>query len=266
MYNLAQVAEGAGVPSTASLPGPSGDAYGFPGGMQATCSASPTSASTWPSPSWTSGWSCPRRHQVATQNTYYTNVVQTPASPSRAAWASPSGLPDKYSWVPSTFSGEGTPPGTTELVPKADYKRRRPRPGRQPHGEPTTSPTTSASCRSPTPPTTGAPASPPPITITDNGSPLTAWTLGLRLHRQPALTTGWSGNWTQSRKNVTSPTPPGTAASHGRQRVRRATLLSGTNTAPGPPSPSTARPAPDPAHRTAVVPWTAGVRYAELPL
>ncbi len=41
------------------------------------------------------------------------------------------------------------------------------------------------------------------ITITNLGSPITAWTLGLYLPGNQTLSNGWNGNWTQSGKTVT---------------------------------------------------------------
>jgi hypothetical protein len=41
------------------------------------------------------------------------------------------------------------------------------------------------------------------ITITNLGSPITAWTLGYSYTGNQTLSSGWNGNWTQSGKTVT---------------------------------------------------------------
>ena len=72
------------------------------------------------------------------------------------------------------------------------------------------------------------------ITITNNGSPITSWTLAYSYTGNQALTQGWSGNWTQSGANVTVTNASwnGSLATGGSTQIGANFSYSGTNTAP----------------------------------
>ena len=72
------------------------------------------------------------------------------------------------------------------------------------------------------------------ITITNNGSPITSWTLAYSYTGNQALTQGWSGNWTQSGQNVTVTNANwnGSLATGGSTQIGANFSYSGTNTAP----------------------------------
>jgi cellulose 1,4-beta-cellobiosidase len=72
------------------------------------------------------------------------------------------------------------------------------------------------------------------ITITNEGSALTAWTLTYSYSGNQALTQGWSGNWTQSGPNVTVTNASwnGSLATGASTQIGANFSYSGTNTAP----------------------------------
>src|SRR3984893_6842887 len=72
------------------------------------------------------------------------------------------------------------------------------------------------------------------ITITNNGSAITTWTLSYSYTRIQALPQGLSGNWTQSGRNVTVTNASwnGSLATGGSTQIGANFSYSGTNTAP----------------------------------
>ena len=72
------------------------------------------------------------------------------------------------------------------------------------------------------------------ITITNEGSALTSWTLTYSYAGNQALTQGWSGNWTQSGQNVTVTNASwnGSLATGASTQIGANFSYSGTNTAP----------------------------------
>ena len=72
------------------------------------------------------------------------------------------------------------------------------------------------------------------ITITNEGSALTSWTLTYSYAGNQALTQGWSGNWTQSGQNVTVTNASwnGALATGASTQIGANFSYSGTNTAP----------------------------------
>ena len=72
------------------------------------------------------------------------------------------------------------------------------------------------------------------VTITNTGTPVTSWTLAYSYTGNQALTQGWSGNWTQSGKNVTVTNASwnGSLGTGGSTSLGANFSYSGTNTAP----------------------------------
>jgi hypothetical protein len=72
------------------------------------------------------------------------------------------------------------------------------------------------------------------ITITNNGPAITAWTLGYSYTGNQALAQGWSGNWTQSGRNVTVTNANwnGSLGTGASTQIGANFSYSGTNTAP----------------------------------
>ena len=72
------------------------------------------------------------------------------------------------------------------------------------------------------------------VTITNTGTPVTSWTLAYSYTGNQALAQGWSGNWTQSGKNVTVTNASwnGSLATGGSTQIGANFSYSGTNTAP----------------------------------
>ena len=72
------------------------------------------------------------------------------------------------------------------------------------------------------------------VTITNEGSALTSWTLTYSYSGNQQLTQGWSGNWTQSGENVTVTNASwnGSLATGAATQIGANFSYSGTNTAP----------------------------------
>ena len=72
------------------------------------------------------------------------------------------------------------------------------------------------------------------ITITNNGAAISSWTLGYSYSGNQTLSSGWSGNWTQSGKNVTvtSASWNGSLATGASAQIGANFTYTGTNTAP----------------------------------
>jgi cellulose 1,4-beta-cellobiosidase len=72
------------------------------------------------------------------------------------------------------------------------------------------------------------------VTITNNGSAITSWTLAYSYSGNQTLSQGWSGNWTQSGQNVTVTNASwnGALATGGSTSIGANFSYSGTNTAP----------------------------------
>ncbi len=72
------------------------------------------------------------------------------------------------------------------------------------------------------------------VTVTNLGSPITAWTLTYSYAGNQALANGWNGNWTQTGKTVTvtNASYNGSLATGGTAVPGAQFAYSGTNTAP----------------------------------
>jgi len=72
------------------------------------------------------------------------------------------------------------------------------------------------------------------VTITNNGAAISSWTLGYSYAGNQTLSSGWSGNWSQSGKNVTvtSASWNGSLAAGASTQLGANFTYTGTNTAP----------------------------------
>ena len=72
------------------------------------------------------------------------------------------------------------------------------------------------------------------ITVTNLGSPVTSWTLGYSYSGNQQLAQGWSGNWSQSGRNVTVTNASwnGSLGTGGSAQIGANFSYSGTNTSP----------------------------------
>src|SRR5580700_7809679 len=92
------------------------------------------------------------------------------------------------------------------------------------------------------------------VAVTNEGSPVTSWTLGYSYAGNQQLTEGWDGTWSQSGKNVTltSASWNGSLGTGGRTSAGANFSYSGTNAAPtaftlnGTTCSTSAGPAPSP--------------------
>jgi len=239
MYTLAKSLKAAGVPLDGiGFQGHLATQYGFPSGMQANLQRFADLGLDVAITELDVRMVLPSdATKVATQNTYYTNVVNACLAVSRCVGITVWDYTDKYSWVPGTFSGEGDATlYDANLVPKADYDAVvAALGGTTSSPSPTTSPTGSTSCKVAYTANDWGSGFTATITITDNGPPLTAWTLGYGYAGNQTLTTGWSGNWSQSGKNitVTNASWNGVIPTGGSVSIGANFSYSGTNTAPG---------------------------------
>jgi endo-1,4-beta-xylanase len=118
--------------------------------------------------------------QDSTQSTYYTNVINACKATSRCVGWTVWGVSDNYSWVPSTFSGQGAPLlwntneqqkslYTTVLNSLGGTSSPPPTTTRPTTAPPTTAPPTT------TPPTTAPPTTTPPTTAPPAGGCTASW-------------------------------------------------------------------------------------------
>ena len=72
------------------------------------------------------------------------------------------------------------------------------------------------------------------ITITNTGSAISSWTLGYSYTGNQQLSSGWSGTWTQSGKNISvaSASWNGSLATGASTQIGANFSYTGTNTAP----------------------------------
>jgi endo-1,4-beta-xylanase len=162
----------------------------------------------------------------ATQNTFYTNVVRACLGVSRCVGLTTWGVTDNYSWVPSTFSGQGAALlYNGSYQPKAAYNAvitalggpaTSPPPSSPPASPPPSSP--------PPPPPSSPPASPPPaggcsasyanvnqwpggfqatVTVQNGSSARTSWTVTWTFPSGQSISQLWNGTVTQSGSAVT---------------------------------------------------------------
>jgi endo-1,4-beta-xylanase len=164
----------------------------------------------------------------ATQQTYYDNVVKACVAISRCVGITTWGVSDNYSWVPSTFSGQGAPLlwDTNEQVKTTLYNSVISSLG----GTVTTSsPTASASPTTSSPSPSPTTASPTPtsgsgsgctatyaivsqwgggfqanVTVTNGSSARSSWTVGWTFPNGQTITQIWSATETQSGSAVTA--------------------------------------------------------------
>jgi endo-1,4-beta-xylanase len=173
--------------------------------------------------------------QDTTQATYYTNVVKACLAVSRCVGITIWDYTDKYSWVPSTFSGQGAAlPWDANLSKKPVYSSIAaamggpasppPTSSRPTTAPPTTAPPTTAPPTT-APPTTAPPTTPPAsgrchvtyqvtsqwnvgfttnVTIGNTGSSaINGWTLRWTFANGQQVTQGWNGALTQNGAQVT---------------------------------------------------------------
>jgi endo-1,4-beta-xylanase len=156
----------------------------------------------------------------ATQATYYTNVVKACLAVTRCVGLTVWDYTDKYSWVPSTFSGQGAAtPWDANLNKKPVYNTIATALG----GTASPSPSMSGTPGSPSP--TATPTSPAPsgpchigyqvtsqwnngfvasVTIGNTGTgAINGWTLKWSFPGGQTLSSSWSGTFTQSGSQVT---------------------------------------------------------------
>jgi endo-1,4-beta-xylanase len=170
--------------------------------------------------------------QDTTQATYYTNVVKACLAVSRCVGITIWDYTDKYSWVPSTFPGQGAPlPWDTNLAKKPLYNTIAAAlggPATPPPTTPTGVPTTTRPSTPPpstAPPTSRPPTTPPAsgpchvsyqvtsqwnvgfttnVVISNTGaSAINGWTLRWTFANGQKVTQGWNGTFTQSGAQVT---------------------------------------------------------------
>jgi endo-1,4-beta-xylanase len=180
-------------------------------------------------------------NKVATQATYYTNVVKACLAVTRCVGITIWDYTDKYSWIPGVFSGEGSAlPWDQNLAKKPDVYGAISTGlgGTGDGGSPTPTPT-------PTPPTGGCKVTyatndwgsgfTANITITNQGPPISSWTLKYSYTGNQTIQPGpWGGNWTQSGKDitVTNASWNGSLATGGTASPGANFNYSGTNAAP----------------------------------
>jgi endo-1,4-beta-xylanase len=174
--------------------------------------------------------------QDATQVTYYSNVVKACMAITRCVGITIWDFTDKYSWVPSAFSGQGAAcPWDSNLNKKASvYGAISTALGGDGGGGQTPPPPPPGGCTvvySVNGWNTGFTAN---ITITNQGSATNGWTLKYSYAGDQKLTQGWSGTWSQSGKDVTVTNASwnGTLATGASTSVGGNFTYTGTNTAP----------------------------------
>ncbi len=237
MYNLAKSLLAAGVPLNGiGFQGHLATQYGFPSGMQANLQRFADLGLDVAVTELDVRMILPSDDtKVATQNSYYTQVVNACLAVSRCVGITIWDYTDKYSWVPGTFSGQGNAClYDSNLAPKADYYAVVAALGGTTSPSPTTSPTGSASCKVTYTANDWGSGFTANVTITNNGSAMTSWTLAYSYTGNQTLTTGWSGNWSQSGKNVTVTNASwnGSLSTGGSASIGANFSYSGTNTAP----------------------------------
>ncbi|MEV5707295.1 endo-1,4-beta-xylanase [Actinoallomurus sp. NPDC052274] len=176
--------------------------------------------------------------KVNTQAQYYTNVVKACLAVTRCVGITIWDYTDKYSWIPGTFSGEGSAlPWDENLNKKPQiYGAISTALGGTDDGGGTPTPTpTPGSCKvaySANDWGTGFTAN---ITITNGSSAINGWTLKFSYAGNQQLSQGWSGTWSQSGNTVTviNASWNGSLAAGASTSVGANFTYSGSNTAPG---------------------------------
>jgi endo-1,4-beta-xylanase len=167
--------------------------------------------------------------QDSTQATYYTNVINACKAVSRCVGWSVWGVSDNYSWVPSTFSGQGAPllwdsneqqkPLYTTVLNALGGGSTPP-----PTSPPPTSTRPSTPPPSSPPPTSQPPTSPPPaggctaaysvvnqwpggfqanVTVTNGSAARSSWQVSWTFPSGQTITQLWNGTVSQSGSSVT---------------------------------------------------------------
>ncbi|MEN3308269.1 MAG: endo,4-beta-xylanase [Micromonosporaceae bacterium] len=166
----------------------------------------------------------------ATQTTFYTNVVRACMAIGRCAGITVWGVSDNFSWVPSTFSGQGAPLlwNTNEQMKTALYNAVINALGGTP---PSSSPPSSPASRPPSsappssaPPSSAPPSSPPAsgacsatytivsqwntgfqatVTVQNGSAARSSWTVSWAFPNGQTITQLWNGTFTQSGSAVT---------------------------------------------------------------
>jgi endo-1,4-beta-xylanase len=193
----------------------------------------------------------------ATQDQYYTNVVKACLAVSRCVGITIWDYTDKYSWVPSVFSGEGAAlPWDANLARKPHlYNAITAALGGTATPPPSSSPPSSAPPSS-APPSSAPPTSPPPagachvaysvasqwstgfvasVTIGNTGgTALSGWTLKWSFAAGQTVSNGWNGVFAQSGSNVTvtNASYNGTIAAGGSTSLGFQGVSSGGNPVP----------------------------------
>jgi len=238
MYNLAKSLKAAGVPLDGiGFQGHLAVQYGTPSGMQANLQRFADLGLDVAITELDVRMVLPSdATKVAAQNTIYTNVVNACLAVSRCVGITIWDYTDKYSWIPSVFSGEGNALlYDSNLQPKADYTAVvAALGGTTTSPSPTTTPTTGTSCKvtySASDWGTGFTAN---ITLTNNGPAITSWKLAYSYTGNQTLTSGWSGSWAQSGKNVTVTNASwnGSLSTGASTTIGANFTYSGTNAAP----------------------------------
>jgi endo-1,4-beta-xylanase len=166
----------------------------------------------------------------ATQTTFYTNVVRACMAIGRCAGITVWGVSDNFSWVPSTFSGQGAPLlwNTNEQMKTALYNAvinalGGTPPSSSPPSSPASRPPSSAPPSSP-PPSSAPPSSPPAsgacsatytilsqwntgfqatVTVQNGSAARSSWTVSWAFPNGQTITQLWNGTFTQSGSAVT---------------------------------------------------------------
>jgi endo-1,4-beta-xylanase len=195
----------------------------------------------------------------ATQVTYYTNVVKACLAVSRCVGITIWDYTDKYSWVPSTFSGQGAAlPWDTNLNKKTTLYNAiatalggtatSPPPTTASPPPTTASPTATSSSRPPsTPPASGTCHISYQVTsqwstgfvvnlvINNTGSStISGWSLKWTFANGQTVASGWNGTFSQSGSavTVTNASYNGTIAAGGNTSLGFQGVSSGTNAVP----------------------------------
>ncbi|GIH20950.1 endo-1,4-beta-xylanase [Rugosimonospora africana] len=204
--------------------------------------------------------------QDATQATYYTNVVKACLAVSRCVGITIWDYTDKYSWVPSTFPGQGAPlPWDANLAKKPLYDTivaalggpttppsSTPPSSTRPSSTPPSSTPTTSTSPTRTPPTSAPPASgrchvtyqvasqwntgfTANVTVANTGSTaINGWTLRWTFANGQKVTQSWNGTFSQSgaQVTVTNVSYNGTIPAGGSTSLGFNGSWSGTNAVP----------------------------------
>jgi endo-1,4-beta-xylanase len=171
-------------------------------------------------------------NKVATQASYYSEVTKACVAVTRCVGITIWDYTDKYSWVPSTFNGQGSAlPWDENLAKKPSV-----------YGAISTALGGTgdgggggdASCAVAYSANDWGSGFTANITITNRGPAINGWTLKYSYAGNQHLSQGWSGTWSQSGQNVTVTNAGwnGTLATGASTSIGANFTYSGTNTAP----------------------------------